>query len=253
MLLVTADYVHLQDVESTQSCYVNGKRVRGAVRLAHLDTILVGNTELLLIEDEGTAENAYACKACGHEVSPREIACPKCGTALPFTRSSWTTQPSEVSEDDTGVRQNALKRVLGLAESSLSLQRFDAAERLLEEHLSQLLDDVKAGETISDRLLNSVASCAVRLAQGLRSKKWLDWCFEIHQAAAKVIEQRTSEKLSEAILALNYTDCARIRAYLAVWSQSEESLTFEERFVLRRLRSLERRVAPERPQAKLSV
>lgn len=91
LLSVRGGAVTLQDLQSSNGTYVNGRRLDAEARLAAGDRVILGETELFLRRaepgsDDGAgapaAEPGLFCPSCGSPLPAGARACTSCGRAL---------------------------------------------------------------------------------------------------------------------------------------------------------------------------
>jgi hypothetical protein len=124
--------------------------------------------------------------------------------------------------------------------------RFEEAERILLPHLDNILDRALANRPLSDSekddpelLFAGATSYALRLAEGLKATKWIDWVFRIHTATGRLMEAETIETLHNLVRNNNYSRPQLLRAYLRVVHNHAGDYGASERFLVRRLEGLE--------------
>lgn len=133
LLSVRDGAVTLQDLQSSNGTYVNGRRLEAEVRLAPGDRVIVGETELFLRRQtagleglEGgaagrrppTAEHALFCPACGTPLPAGAEGCEACGRPLGAERTPRRSEALALGE------VLPVGEVLGAASGSWDETRF---------------------------------------------------------------------------------------------------------------------------------
>src|SRR4029078_6055020 len=84
------------------------------------------------------------------------------------------------------------------------LGRFDEAERILGRRLAEILTEAQANKPVSDEKLFAGASYAMPLAEGTRKGAWLDWIFQVHEAAGRLLDADAIERLYDLVRKIRY-------------------------------------------------
>lgn len=241
------DGLYVEDLGSRNGVLVNGLKIEGARRLAHLDRVTVGAHDLVVMEVG--EENAVRCDACGALVVPLAGRCPRCKAPV-ASRNHQTlvgssaldvntlTQPAE--EEEPTLMGTLIG---GLATKALALGRFDEAERVLSRPLLDMLARAQRGEHLAPVALSEMTAFALRVADGTKKPTWLDWTFEIHAASGVLMSAPDIEKLHEVVRRQRYTNVAAVRRYLARLMLRTDELGPAQRFQLQRLEGLLRVVS----------
>ncbi len=238
--------VFVEDLGSRNGVLVNGARIEGARKLAHLDRVTIGAHDLVVVELAD--DQAVRCESCGFLGAPLHARCTRCGA--PIGRGHATlvgataielntlTQTRPIEEENTAVGS----LLAGLAEKAMALGRFDEAERVLQRVLLDLLARAQRGESIAPGRLAEATAYALRLADGTRKASWLDWIFEVHAATGVLMSPPDIEKLHEAVRRAKYTNVGVVRRYLTKLAQRTD-MTAAQRFQQQRLEGILRVVS----------
>ena len=257
VLHVTKDTAELEDLGSRNGVTVNGTRVEGRQVLRHLDRIMIGGHEIVLIalserysSNPPTGVMQLGCAACGASVQIDETFCRQCGVPLSNTSRTLAGATIELNrptllgkggsdgEDDTRAA-NAFTLLAGIAHKALSLGRFDEAERLLSGHLDLLLKRTIEGDAVADDVVRDATRYALKLARGTGKGRWLDWVFRVHNARAVMLTPVIIDELHELVRQLKYGQPKYLREYLTTLRAQIADLSPTDRFLLKRLEGLD--------------
>jgi pSer/pThr/pTyr-binding forkhead associated (FHA) protein len=165
VLAITLESVTVEDLNSINGVYVNEERlVRGARTLAHGDRLLLGNTEveLVVLDALPTPETSRADTLSGADpVVPGDDDFDE----LPSTR-----------------RIDALELLGTAVERAYAAGRPDIAERLLADHLRDVLHDARSGRPVPESILDTAVEQGLRLAGATHREAWFDFAIELLSA-----------------------------------------------------------------------
>jgi hypothetical protein len=216
----------------------------------HGDRVLIGSQQLIVKDMQrsrsqpGTAELAR-CPACSEAVSADAARCTKCGTAMPAHNATIELQPTAAGAAAPSQRPAAssFSVLAPLADKALGLGKLDEAERVLTSMLHALLTSTQAGGPVPQReTLATAVHYALRLAEQLQKPTWLDYPFELYEAAGQLMPAELIDELYRVASKVRYTNPRPIRTYVARMKSDTFSFGPADRFLLQRLEGLERRV-----------
>lgn len=254
-LHVTEESVILEDLGSRNGVLLNGEKVAAKRPLRHLDRLSIGTQEMLILElgrATDPPELPFPCHQCGTKLASDDRFCRKCGSLALGPHAPTTTLEVEKYTDEDVVAFDAdqhtevtrravgINLVAAIVEKSLALGRFEEAERIVEKHLYNILQLAMKGSTPPVEILRRATSYAMALADGLDRARWIDWIFQTHAAAQVLLPSATVDQLHQLVRKIRYQDVRALRDYLAVISKDRDGLSAAEKFVLKRLESLER-------------
>lgn len=238
----------VEDLGSRNGVLVNGVRIEGSRKLAHLDRVTIGAHDLVVVHVG--EEGAVRCEACGALAPPLHGRCARCGA--PVSRNSHATlvgsyalerstlAETRVGEEDEQTVVNSL--LAGIADKALAMGRFDEAERVLSRVLAEQLGRAQRGEPVQVARLAESTSYALRLAEGTKKPSWLDWIFEAHLATGQLLSASDIERLHDIVRKVRYTNAGALRRYVEKLS-ARTDLTPGQRFQVQRLQGLLRVVS----------
>jgi hypothetical protein len=255
VLHVSPREVVVEDLGSHNGVVVNGLRIDGPTKLAHMHRLFIGAQELLFIDieqitDRLGGERYVVCNSCGAVSAAAKRHCGDCGVRLDpptgSTERDWRRLESSGpgwGEDTRPMR--TLEVIGGIAAKAITMGRFDEAERVLLPHLDALLERgmqklplVDSDEEDTDLLFEAAATYALELARGPRGTKWIDWLFRIHTCTGRVMTAETIDALHELVRQHDYHRRRYVQAYLHLVSSQATSRGPTERFLVGRLNGL---------------
>lgn len=223
---VTEEGVTVEDLGSRNGVTVNGEVIEGTQELKHLDRVVIGTQELLLLRVQP-----------GDRSRRRHDRPTLAGMTLDLPVVGQE-EGADAEEQTIATRTDSvLNRI---ADKALALGRFDEAERMLSRRLTGMLTEAKEGKEVGPEELQAATSYAIRLAEGLKRGAWLDYVFELHDAADALIDVETIPRIHDLVRKIRYGGSATWRRYMSNLRARADSFGPSERFVLKRLEGIER-------------
>ena len=238
VLRVSDEGIEVEDLDSRNGVNVNGRRITDAAPLKHLDRIIIGAQEMVVVRSGKTRDAATVqmetCPHCGTLNQTTSLRCAQCMAPIQGTRPTLQNLPVATSPGEL----TTFHLLGGIAEKAFAMGRYDEAERVLSPALQKLSKTLDEGMGADERALEQGVGYALRLAEGPSARLWLDWIFDIHRSAERVMDAKTLDRLHELVRRSRYANPRPLRAYLK--ALEAKVLAPSDRFLLRRLEGLER-------------
>jgi hypothetical protein len=226
--------VTLKDLGSTNGVLVNGCRVDEVQLLVPGDQITLGH------------HNAELCwvpfSAADRGPRPREMNSgrPVADTIID-QRPLDSKFPIEPGPRDSDATQESrvLDMLAGVAEKAFELGRGADAERILRRPLEALLARVERGVAIELREAGDAGLLAVRLARATGQGLWIDYVFKLFGELRRLPPTSVVDELHLAVRVAPGVSMSTFRGYLELVRSVQHGFGPAERFLVRRLESLE--------------
>lgn len=196
----------VEDLGSRNGVLVNHKKADGRTAVHSGDVVTIGGQELTV------------------------ILAPEKATARPLA----VTMTGEPAAD-----RSPLAILGGVVDKALAMGRVDEAERLLSNLLGDTLASLQAGKRDSS-MLPEATRFALRLASETGKAQWIDWVFNAHLAASRVLPTATVDELYALVRKVRYPVTPAFKAYLAHLRSISDRLGPTDRFALQRIEGLMR-------------
>lgn len=207
VLHVSPDGVRLEDLGSRNGVLVNGIRMFESVPLHHGDKILIGNTEIYLVEASRRRREDVATR-------PLNVAAfssnPSPG---PMPRSS--PRPSDDWESETTSRGSVYEVLVSAAERALRQQDLREGEAAVRNLLLSVRAALLRRQPPDDSTMSAVAGFALHMADLSGDPSWLDRLFDVLVTGRRVPDDIAVERLARLIPRLGLGGGEAVRAYVA--------------------------------------
>jgi pSer/pThr/pTyr-binding forkhead associated (FHA) protein len=218
VLTVTPEGATIEDLNSINGVCVNDERLgRGPRAVDQGDRLLLGSTELELVT---------------LAVLPRpELAH---ADTLSGTDPVVPAEGDEDLEDELPETQrvDALELLGTALDRAYTAGRADLAERLLADHLRDVLHDARAGRAQSPATLELAVEHAVRLAREARRGAWFDYAIELLSARRLPPSLGALASMASALVHLDHVNVDLFRDYLLILRAEAPRLDAEQMRVL---------------------
>jgi hypothetical protein len=226
--VIEPEAIFVEDLGSRNGILVNGVKADGRVPVKNLDRVTIGGSELILIE---LVDRAMTQTLAG--TTMRDLGGGRDTMQLPAMNAAGQI----AAREDEATAASVL--LIGLADKALAMSRFDEAERVLVRILDPMLEKARAGTLSLDRLALGT-NYALRLAEGTKRQSWIDWIFDVHAAAGKMISAPHIDRLHEVVRKIRYSSGTALRRYLETMRAREAELPPSDKFLLQRVAGIER-------------
>ncbi|MFZ5897119.1 MAG: FHA domain-containing protein [Myxococcota bacterium] len=229
-LLVRADSVVIEDMQSANGVFVNGVRILRSETLRDGDQFQIGSASFVLKSE---------LLPCRNPASETPATTPMGGTLSELS--------ARLSADETEaptVEAHSVDLLGTLADKSLALGRTEEAERLLTAALEELLRRVRAGRIadVPPRILTKAAYYAVLLAEATERGSWIDYAVSLFAALRQPLPASIVDQLYAAVRKAQNVNRAAFREYLEMLRELP-NVSPADRFIIQRLAGLERQIS----------
>lgn len=220
---VTEEGVDLEDLGSRNGVQINGDTVTGRRPLKHLDRVVIGAQELLLMRVQQGEQRHRGARPT---LAGMTMDLPIIAGDLP---------------DEPTVHHKSASVLDRIADKALALGRFEEAERMLARRMNMMVTDAREDpSTIKDDTRRLVTHYAFQLAEGLKRNEWIDWVFELHDACEALPDAEVIEELHQVVRRMRYPGSSALRTYMDNLRARADSLDPGERFRMKRLEGVVR-------------
>lgn len=193
---------YIEDLGSANGTFVNQARLHGRALLFPGDTVFIGTCEIEVIrradEDRPTTPGLdpydldRPTPSSGVSVFEPVRSQPAPSSQNRASRSRLDTDPGDLGTSET----ETFEYVGRLADKMFTMGRVDAAQKLLEGHLTALLQSTRSGQVPSGPLVDAAGRYAVKLAGETLSGRWVDMAIELHLVACRPLREETIQQLA---------------------------------------------------------
>lgn len=225
--------VTVKDLGSTNGVLVNGVRIDELCIIVPGDYITLGpyHAELCWVPYSST-ERAPA---------PREMHSgrPAIDTMVDRRPSGSSVPPPRSAEAESTGEGSVLQMLSGVAEKAFELGRGSDADRMLRRPLEALLVRVESGAEVESVEVARAGLLATRLARATGQGQWIDYVFRLFHHLRQLPPSVVIDELHSAVRAAHDVRLGDFRHYLETLRAMAPGFGPAERFLLRRLESLE--------------
>lgn len=187
---IARDLAVVEDLDSRNGTFVNGRAVEGLVGLEDGDRVRIGTLELVFCRAPERAQPQRPgrrttgfmchCAACGTPYPAESQACPHCGSN---SRIDDDTISGIVGEADRNWTLDLLVEVLGKARA---VKRWNDVARMLSRARANIEARLASDQAVTPEHLDQVAEAAVELSAHLGDPEWATWVLNIHATLRRV-------------------------------------------------------------------
>ena len=178
-LIVSEEGATLEDLKSANGTFVNGTQITARCTLSNGDFIVIGDLGLEVIV---------------RPLSEGEIRPPASPAPVPPLADE-----ADGPHHPTTSRVNAMEVLNAVADRAIAAGQPEQAERVLERWLTKVLTDARSAKPVPVEARNSAIAYALRIGVGLRSKRWIDYAFELLTALAVPLTPEVEKALAWAV------------------------------------------------------
>lgn len=215
-LHVSSEGVQVEDLGSRNGVVVNGVPIEGQQKLAHGDTILLGEEQLKFV-----------------------LLMPERQNTMREVRTADTLVGDSNPDAEEATRQGNLLEVLGgVVDKQLALGHGAEAERLLSKQLRLTLEQAKLGR-VKASLAQQAAQYGIKLAAATTNPDWIVYAISMFHYQGEVMPIALVDELYSLLRKVRGVPVDVVRSYIGVLRNREKSLSPAERFALKRIEGLE--------------
>lgn len=209
--------VHVRNVSQTNGVRVNGVLIeRDAARLLAVgDRIMLGSHEIEL---------------CG------------LGDYCPSFEPTQSTSLLDPAPAEAANRSSTLITLARVAEKYFVLGQAREAERILRPLLEGLLRHCESGQDPGPGDVELATDLVLRIAEAQRSGEWINYLFSLFTALERPMAPEQVERLCRVAPESQGVKMSAFRSYLDVLGKVVNRLGPQERFLVRRIQGLEKRL-----------
>ncbi len=234
--------VALYDLDSANGVYVNGDRIEHRAMLKAGDKIAIGEQLLTLVA------RSLEPKTSPHLNNQRFLETlhdpaaqtPAGGRAEAPPKPSGSPARSGASH-----HSDALELLGAVADKVLALGRGDEAERILSNHLNQLLEVARRskGVSVAPANANAAVGYAVKLASVTGKGQWIDYTFQLFQILRRPLPSSAIDEMYNVLRRVRGVSLGVLREYVATLHSVQSEFGPADRFLVQRIEGLERLAA----------
>lgn len=197
---VSGGELFVEDLGSRNGVRVNDEKISGKTKINEGDKIRIGNQDMSILRV--------------HRIHATTLA-----------------QPAPT------LRADAFGLLGGLADKALAMGRGEEAERILNVHMTNILEDAKAGRRISPDTAKTASLYAIKLGVASGKSRWIEYVFELFGAMTAGLPAEVVDELYAGVRKVKGVDASSLRAYVDQVKGKVKGPA--ERFLLNRVEGLE--------------
>jgi pSer/pThr/pTyr-binding forkhead associated (FHA) protein len=194
---------YIEDLGSANGTFVNHARLHGRALLFPGDSVFIGTCEIEVIrradQDRPTMPtlDSYDSLDRSTPASGVSVFEPVRSVPAPSSRRRASMSRLDTERPSEGESEaDAFEYVGHLADKMFTMGRVDAAQKLLEGRLGDLLEKARAGHVPGGLLVDAAGRYAVKLANETLSGHWVDVAIELHLVACRPLREETIQQLA---------------------------------------------------------
>lgn len=250
--VVEGDSLFIEDLGSANGIFVNQTRSHGRVPLHPGDRVYVGACEMHVGEQAPGVSRPVSAPMHDDTLDrPTPISAIEAVSSAPPPSSEPRTRSSVVprsdddpAPDESTTRVEAFDYMARLADRMFTMGRADAAQRILEGRLEEILAKVARHEPVAPELVDSAGRYALKLALETLEPRWVDYTVELHIAAERAMREDVVQQLASLRAKAPLGNLDLLRRYYSLLRSRMALLTPAERLLVERLLCIEPSLEP---------
>jgi hypothetical protein len=175
--------LQIEDLHSSNGVFVNGVRIEGSEILRSGDRLLFGTEEFVILSSDDSSSLDVGVASDELPSGVRSIALEEPGP------DEWRRRPLQRQPGLQTTQKADAFQILGrLADRMLVMGRSDAAIKILNGHMQELLAAVRAGDKVAPDVVKGSTTYAMKLASSAAAGEWIDYVLELHFLLRSVLE-----------------------------------------------------------------
>jgi len=231
-LIIGRAAVKIQDLDSANGVFVNGKRLQGTAKLQVGDRLLIGQQEMTLRSSLLERELEQQTADSGRRYNAETLH----GAPVPSLEAALKT----VDDSEPTNQGHALELLATVADKVLALGRGDEAEKILANSLQAVQTQSQTHGSLDDDLADLAAAYALKLAQATGKPRWIDYAFDLFRKLKRPLPANLVDDLYRILRNVSGVNLAGLREYTAALKSAHGRFGPTERFLVLRIEGLER-------------
>lgn len=237
-ITVSEDSVVVEDLGSTNGVYVNEQRIHAPTLVAPGDRMVVGTQELEV--RDRAAEPRPDMRATDLKDLAMVVPSQPHSPLLGMDEPGFEPAPPKVDGQVQTEKADIVTTLGRLADRMLTMGRFEAAERVLQGQLHEVLAGARCGRSVPPDVFDVVVDYGLRLAEVTRKAAWVNYVVELHMIATRVMAGPVITRLSALLPSLGgEADHEMFFFYQQAMRQNRDGLSLADRVSCDRILKLE--------------